>query len=67
MADVGPDEADVAPSMADQRPERKANFQAQTFGKVTPLVELKLMVEFIKRLKERLEKTVEQWPGKAMS
>lgn len=46
----------LAPSMADQRPERKANFQAQTFGKAAPLVELKLMVEFIKRLKERLEK-----------
>lgn len=42
--------------MTDQRPERKANFQAQTFGKVTPLVVWKLMVEFIKRLKERLEK-----------
>lgn len=53
--------------MTDQRPERKANFQAQTFGKATPLVELKLMVEFIKRLKERPEKTVEQWAGKAMS
>ncbi|GEN20132.1 hypothetical protein FC65_GL001958 [Ligilactobacillus acidipiscis DSM 15836] len=53
--------------MTNQRLERKANFQAQTFGKVTSLVELKLMVEFIKRLKERLGKTVEQWAGKAMS